>query len=141
MTQQVLYPDIVAAKSAVSTALRQMGIPLGEGHGAHMQLGKYSHFYYVNAVTKKKYWIKKVHKPFITFGMQFKEYSGQVGETLDKEVLDMLDDRDTVYFAYDNAIYYVDVETFREYARNRPNDADGGIQTVSIPICLLESFL
>lgn len=135
----VKYPTIIEGKNAIGTMLRTIGLEI-EGRAGHIVAGKFAHYYFINVKTQKKYWIKKVHTPFMTFGRQFREYKSNVGETLDREVIDLLTDSDEVFFVYDNAIYSVEVKTFRDYMRDRLNDADHGTQTVSIPISLLERY-
>ena len=86
------------------------------------------------------YHIKFAREPFMTFGYMFRQYAGQIGETLDKEILDDLKDTDVLFFAYPDKIYYCSVSTFREFAMQRVNDADNGKATLSIPMTKLMRF-
>ncbi len=87
------------------------------------------------------YHIKFATEFFMSFGDIFRQYKGQVGETLDKEIVDKLRDTDVLFFAYPDKIYYCSVSTFREFAMQRANDADGGKITLSVPIRILQRFV
>ena len=137
MTQEVKeIRNIIDAKSRVSTILRQSGIELGVGHGAHMRAGMYSHFYYLDNIGRK-HWIKFDKENFMSFGKQFREHNCTIGETIDKEIIDMLSDDDIIYFAKHDRIYFIKVKTIRDSARDRINDTDGA-KTLSFPVQLLE---
>jgi hypothetical protein len=138
-TDKILYPSIIEGKNAIGTALREQGKEVF-GKAGHVRAGMYAHYYFTDVKTKKKYWIKKVHTPFMTFAFQFREHKG-VGETIDREVIDLLKSDDEIFFVYDNAIYTVLAKEFKDAMHNRPNDADQGIQTCSIPICMLKRFI
>lgn len=137
MSKSVLQIDnIIQAKSIVSTLLRQSGLELDQGHACHIRLGMYAHFFYKDNSGRKHY-IKFDRENFMSFGQQFREYNCTIGETIDKEVLDSLEDNDIIYFAKPDRVYFIKVKTIRDSCRDRINDTDKS-QTVSFPIKLLE---
>ena len=133
---QFKYRNIVDVKNKVGTMLREQGLEIF-GKGGNVQIGSHKHFYFLEPKTGRKHWIKFTNENFHTFGSQFREYRGTVGETINKAILDMLKDTDILYFGYPMYIYTISVGEFRENLRNRVNDSEG-IETVSIPICMLK---
>jgi len=88
--------------------------------------------------TGTKYWCKFDRGNFSSFGRQFREHKNTVGETINKDIIDYLKDSDIIVIGKPNAIYMVSVKKIKENGRDRLNDADGGIQTISFPVKILE---
>lgn len=94
-----------------------------------------------NSKTGKIYHIKFATEPFKSFGDVFRVYKGLVGETIDQDAIEDLKPDDDLFFCYPTVIYRISVQEYRERAMSRPNDADGGTITLSIPMNILERFL
>jgi len=101
-------------------------------NGAHTQLR--------NKRNGKRYHIKFCKEPFYSFGKIFRQYAGQVGETLDFKILEDLKPEDQLFFCYPDKIYSILVSDFNENALLRTNDRDSDTKTLSIPIKLLNRF-
>jgi len=127
------------AASLVERVLASLNIETHKHPIHHNKSG--THIYLKNVKTGKVYHIKFAREPFITFGYIFRQHKGKVGETLDKEVVDSLQEFDELIFAYPHAIYCCSVGKFREHALQRVNDADNYKVTLSVPIDILDSFL
>lgn len=84
------------------------------------------------------YWCKYDRENFTSFGRQFREHKDTVGETLDKEIIDYLEDKDFIVIGKPTAIYFASVKEIKEVGRDRMNDADKGIQTISFPVQILK---
>ena len=83
------------------------------------------------------YWCKYDRENFTSFGRQFREYKDTVGETINKNIVDDLSDKDFIIVGKPTAIYIVGVKEIKEVGRDRMNDADNGIQTISFPVQIL----
>lgn len=84
------------------------------------------------------YWCKYDRENFTSFGRQFREHKDTVGETLDKEIIDYLEEKDFIVIGKPTAIYIVSVKEIKDVGRDRMNDADKGIQTISFPVQILK---
>ena len=102
------------------------------------------HIEIVNKNTLTKYHIKYATEFFKSFGkIYFSIYNDEslMGESLDKEILDELNENDVLFFSYPGYIYYCPVWRFMEKAIQRPNNRDNSKVTLSAPITVLERFV
>lgn len=132
---------IISARDAafvVAKLLRDIGFEIGK-HKTHFNTNG-NHFELVNQRSGKIYHIKFAREFFLSFGKIFRQYDGEVGDTLDEIILKDLKDNDELIFAYPTMIYCISVEKFREFALSRTNDRDKDVKTLSIPISKLERF-
>jgi hypothetical protein len=83
------------------------------------------------------YWCKFDRENFTSYGRQFREHKDTVGETINKDIIDYLEDKDFIIIGKPTAIYIVSVKEIKDVGRDRMNDADKGLQTISFPVQIL----
>lgn len=139
MSQQLHLRNVKEAAWKIERILADLNIetvkhPIHKNsNGMHIRLK--------NVRTGKIYHIKYATEPFKSFGQVFRVYARLVGETIDQDAISDLADTDELYFCYPGGIYHISVGEYRMRAMSRPNDADGGTITLSVPMNILERFL
>ena len=139
MKQQLGIKSAKEAATIISKLLRDIGFEISAPHLDHFNPNG-QHVNLSNERTGKQYHVKFCSEPFYSFGKIFRQYEGQIGETLDAVILENLRDEDTIFFAYPDTIYAIDVDEFRANALSRTNDKDADTHTLSIPMKLLRRF-
>lgn len=139
MSTQIHCLSAKQASRIIEIVLKNNGIDCVKHPIHHNENG--IHVYLKNIKDDVTYHIKYATSPFMTFGYVFRQYQGEIGETLDKEVIDSLKDSDVLFFAQPNKIYYCSVSKFKEFMLQRPNDKSQGKITYSVPMKILERFV
>jgi len=89
--------------------------------------------------TGKKFHIKFARETFKKFGLFYPEYAGEEGESIDKTVVDELDNDDIIFFARPEAINKIFVGDLKEKAYLRYNKTEQ-VETYSIALSELSDL-
>lgn len=131
--------SVEQAASLIERKLANMGIDTHKHPTARHENGK--HVYLKNRKDFVTYYIKFATAPFLKFGDYFRQYKGQVGDSMNQDRINELQDNDVLFFAQPHYIYYCSVAHFKEFALVRPNDKSQGKLVMSIAISKLERFI
>ena len=130
--------NIVSAQYA--SKLVRLAYPFKELVVKKSHVHKYgSHIRLIEPKTGKRFHIKFARDTFKKFGLFFPDYAGEEGESIDKSVVDELDDNDIIFFARPEAINKIFVGDLKEKAYLRMNDSEG-VETYSIALSELSDL-
>lgn len=91
-----------------------------------------SHFELVDNDSGRIYHVKFSREPFRAFGHYFNEFKGELGDSLNVEYINRLQDWDLVIFTYPNKAYIVRVDKIRKL--NLLRVTKDGETTISFPL-------
>ena len=125
------------AGEIVHSILANSGDPCTEY--VRKRTGRAKHIELISKHNHRVHYVKYSKEPFRQFGFFFPEYRGDVGDSLDDDVIQNLGYRDTIYFAYPDKICRVEVRDFIKPKLTRKTKR--GVITWSFPIGLMETFM
>ena len=125
------------AGEIVKVLLANSGNPCTEY--VRKRAGRARHIELISKHNNRVHYVKYSKEPFIQFGFFFPEYRGDMGDSLDDDVVQNLAYNDTLYFAYPDKIYKVEMRDFIKPKLTR--QTRGGVTTWSFPISLMDTFM